>query len=119
MARLARLVVPGLPHHVTQRGNGRGRVFFSDDDYRLYRDLLAAETARAKVAVWAWVLMPNHVHLILVPAEAPGLADALSRLHRRYAAFVNARARRTGHLVQERFGSAVMDSGDTLRNPHF
>jgi putative transposase len=89
-------------------------MFFEDGDYRLYRDLLAAETARAKVEVWAWVLMPNHVHLILVPADATGLAQALSRVHRRYAAFVNARARRTGHLVQERFGSAVMDEAHLI-----
>ena len=63
MARLARVVVPGLPHHVTQRGNGRARVFFSDADYALYRDLLAASCRNAGVEVWAWCLMPNHVHL--------------------------------------------------------
>jgi len=64
MARLARLVVPGLPHHVTQRGNGRARTFFEDDDYALYRDLLAENCCAADVAVWGWCLMPNHVHLI-------------------------------------------------------
>jgi putative transposase len=65
MARLARVVVPGLPHHVTQRGNGRGRIFFCDDDYRLYRDLLPQSCKAAGVACWAYALMPNHVHLIL------------------------------------------------------
>lgn len=78
MARLARAVFPGLPHHVTQRGNGRARTFFSDADYRLYRDLLAEHTAAAGVEVWAWVLMPNHVHLILVPRDADGLLRALA-----------------------------------------
>jgi REP-associated tyrosine transposase len=58
MARLARLVVPGLPHHVTQRGNGRARTFFEDDDYALYRDLLAENCRAAAVEVWAWCLMP-------------------------------------------------------------
>ena len=73
MARLARIVIPGLPHHVTQRGNGRGRTFFDDADYALYRDLLAASCRAADVEIWAWCLMPNHVHLILVPSEADGL----------------------------------------------
>jgi putative transposase len=109
MARLARVVVPGLPHHVTQRGNGRARVFFSDADYALYRDLLAAACREAKVAVWAWVLMPNHVHLILVPADADGLRRALARVHRRYAGVVHARRKRSGHFWQGRFGSVVMD----------
>ena len=66
MARLARVVVPGHPHHVTQRGNGRARTFFGDDDYALYRDLLAENCRAADVDVWAWCLMPNHVHLILL-----------------------------------------------------
>ena len=73
MARLARLVIPGLAHLVTQRGNGRARTFFGDDDYELYRDLLAEHCGAAGVEVWAWCLMPNHVHLILVPSDADGL----------------------------------------------
>src|SRR3972149_2766433 len=77
MARLARIVVPGLPHHVTQRGNRRQKVFLEDGDYALYRDLLAARCRQAGVAVWAYCLMPNHVHLILVPASADALARAL------------------------------------------
>jgi REP-associated tyrosine transposase len=70
MARLARVVVPGLPHHVTQRGNGGARTFFRDEDYAFYRDLLARYANEAGVEVWAWVLMPNHVHLILNPVES-------------------------------------------------
>ena len=62
MARLARVVVPGLPHHVTQRGNGRARVFFSDADYALYRDLLAASCKKAGVEIWAWRLRTNAAH---------------------------------------------------------
>src|SRR6266700_6437211 len=76
MARLPRLVVPGLPHHVTQRGNGRAQTFFGDADYALYRDLLAASCRAAQVEIWAWVLMPNHVHLILCPSDADGLRRA-------------------------------------------
>jgi putative transposase len=109
MARIARYVVPDLPHHVTQRGNRRERVFFGDDDYRLYRDLLREACDKAGVGVWAYCLMPNHVHLILAPSTADGLARALGKAHRRYSAFVNARLRVTGHLFQSRFGSVVMD----------
>jgi putative transposase len=109
MARLARVVVPGLPHHVTQRGNGRARTFFGDADYRLYRDLLTAACAAAAVEIWAWVLMPNHVHLILTPADADGLRRALAPVHRRYAGLIQARRRRTGHFWQGRFGAVAMD----------
>jgi len=109
MARLARLVVPGLPHHVTQRGNGRARTFFDDDDYALYRDLLAENCQAAEVEVWAWCLMPSHVQLILAPADADGLRRALAAAHRRYAGILQARRKRSGHFWQGRFGSVVMD----------
>src|SRR5260370_39249387 len=109
MARLARTVIPRLPHHVTQRGNGRAQVFFADADYALYRDLLAAACHAAGVEIWAWVLMPNHVHLILVPSDADGLRRALAAVHRRYAGHVHARLERTGHFWQGRFGAVAMD----------
>ena len=109
MARLARVVIPGYPHHVTQRGNGRARTFFSDDDYALYRDMLAASCRAAEVEIWAWCLMPNHTHLILVPSDADGLRRALAPVHRRYAGIIHARRKRTGHFWQGRFGCVAMD----------
>jgi putative transposase len=109
MTRLARVVFPGLPHHVTQRGNGRQQTFFDDADYRRYRELLAGHCAAAGVQVWAWVAMPNHVHLILEPADADGLRRALAPAHRAYAGYVHARLRRTGHFWQGRFGCVAMD----------
>ncbi|MET4391014.1 putative transposase [Bradyrhizobium sp. F1.4.3] len=109
MARLARVVIPGHPHHVTQRGNGRARTFFEDSDYALYRDLLAENCKAAGVEVWAWCLMPNHVHLILVPSDSDGLRRALARVHRSYAGTVQARRKRTGHFWQGRFGAVAMD----------
>jgi putative transposase len=109
MARLARVVIPGHPHHVTQRGNGRSRTFFDDRDYALYRDLLAANCREAGVEVWAWCLMPNHVHLILVPSDPDGLRRALARVHRSYAGTIQARRKRTGHFWQGRFGAVAMD----------
>lgn len=109
MSRLARVVVPGLPHHVTQRGNGRAQTFFGDEDYAFYRALLTEGCRAAGVEVWAWCLMPNHVHLILVPSDDDGLRRALAPVHRRYAGAVHARQRRTGHFWQARFGSVAMD----------
>lgn len=109
MARLARIVLPGIPYHVTQRGNRRQRTFFNDADYALYRDLLAAAAKRAGTSVWAYCLMPNHVHLIVVPVDEDGLRRTFADAHRRYTGFVNARERWTGHLWQGRYGAVAMD----------
>lgn len=109
MARMARLVVPGHAHHVTQRGNRRQPVFFQDDDYRAYLSLLAGWSAKAGTEVWSYCLMPNHVHLILVPSTEDGLRAALSETHRRYTRMVNFREGWRGHLWQERFHSFAMD----------
>ena len=109
MARLARVVIPDHPHHVTQRGNGRARTFFGDGDYSLYRDLLSENCRAADVEVWAWCLMPNHVHLILVPSDSDGLRRALARVHRSYAGIIQARRKRSGHFWQGRFGAVAMD----------
>ncbi|HEV2600507.1 transposase [Sphingopyxis sp.] len=114
MARLARYVLPGIPHHVTQRGNGRQQTFFSDGDYAAYRDLLAFHCAAHGVAVWSWVLMPNHVHLILVPDHIDALRGALSKVHRAYAGRIHAREQRTGHFWQGRFGCVAMDEPHLL-----
>ena len=109
MARLARLVLPGVPYHVTQRGNRRQPTFFEDGDFALYRDLLAEGARRAGASVWAYCLMPNHVHVIVVPSDPDGLRAAFAYAHRRYTGFINARHRWTGHLWQGRFGAVAMD----------
>eukprot|EP00456_Euglypha_rotunda_P052148 TRINITY_DN42045_c0_g1_i4.p2 TRINITY_DN42045_c0_g1~~TRINITY_DN42045_c0_g1_i4.p2 ORF type:complete len:136 (-),score=17.98 TRINITY_DN42045_c0_g1_i4:279-686(-) len=109
MARLPRVVLPGIPHHVTQRGNGREQTFFEDGDYALYLDLLTVAAEHVQAEIWAYCLMPNHVHIILVPADADGLRPTFADLHRRYTGYVNARRRRTGHLWQGRYGSVPMD----------
>jgi putative transposase len=114
MARIGRFVVPDLPHHVTQRGNRRGAVFFGDEDYGLYHDLLREACVREGVAVWSYCLMPNHVHLILTPRTPEGLGRALGKAHRRYSSFINARMRVTGHLFQARFASVVMDEAHLM-----
>ncbi|MEG3148604.1 transposase [Sphingomonas sp. ZT3P38] len=109
MARLARVVIPGIPHHVTQRGNRRGQTFFEDADYALYRDLLGEAAFKAEAEIWAYCLMPNHVHVILTPSDPDGLRRTFAELHRRYTRIINARHRWTGHLWQGRFGSVAMD----------
>ena len=114
MTRLARIVVPGAPHHVTQRGNRREPIFFEDGDQEIYCDLLAGQAQKAGVAIWAYCLMPNHVHLIAVPRDEAGLGRAIGEAHRRYTNFINARGRWTGHLFQRRFSSVVMDEGHLM-----
>ncbi len=114
MARLARVMAAGLPHHVTQRGNRRQQVFFSDDDYEAYRALLAEGCREAGVDVWAYCLMPNHVHLILVPSDPDGLRAALGEAHRRYTRQVNLREGWRGYLWQGRFASFPMDETHLL-----
>jgi len=109
VVRLPRIVIPGLPHHVTQRGNRRQPTFFGPDDYALYRDLVAAAAQKAEAEVWCYCLMPNHVHMIVVPADEDGLRRTFADAHRRYTGFINARNRWTGHLWQGRFGAVVMD----------
>ncbi len=109
MARLPRFVLPGHPHHVTQRGNRRERTFFEEGDYALYLDLLAEASRRNGVEIWSYCLMPNHVHIIAVPSDEDGLSRTFSQLHRRYTGYINARLRVTGHLWQGRFGSVAMD----------
>jgi putative transposase len=108
------MTLPGIPHHVTQRGNRRERIFFEPCDEALYLDLMAGQLRRHSVACWAYCLMPNHVHLILTPEDEPGLARAVGEAHRRYATFVGARGRWSGHLFQARFASVAMDEDHLL-----
>lgn len=115
MPRAARTVLPGVPHHVTQRGVRRQRVFFSPDDYRRYLNIAAKEYREAGVEVWSYCLMPNHVHLIVVPSDETGMARAVSRTHQRYAFAINSAHGFTGHLWQGRFSSFPMDDRHLIR----
>ena len=114
MPRLARIVLPGVAHHVTQRGNRRLPVFFSDDDRRLYLDLLAMAAKAGGARCLAWCLMDNHVHLILVPGHGDGLRATLGEAHRRYTRHVNFREGWRGHLFQARFASYPMDDAHLM-----
>ena len=114
MARIAHVVAPGMPHHITQRGNRRLPVFFRDADYRTYLSLLSNFCAQYQVTLWAYCLMPNHVHLVAVTEHGDGLRCALGETHRCYTRHVNFREGWRRHLWQERFASFVMDYRHTL-----
>ena len=109
MARVARVVVPGMPHHVTQRGNRRQQTFFGAEDYAAYLELMAEWRGKHGVAIWAYCLMPNHAHLLAVPRSEEGLGRAIGEAHRRYTRRVNFREKWRGCLWQGRFASFVMD----------
>lgn len=124
MSRIARVVIPGHPHHVTQRGVRRMDVFFSDDDRRAYLDLLSKHAASCGITFLAWCLMPNHIHLVAVPEEATSLARGIGEAHRRYTRRVNFRNGWRGYLFQGRFYSCPLEGRHTmaavryvLRNP--
>jgi putative transposase len=114
MARLARIVIPDVPHHVTQRGNRRLPVFFSDEDRHAYLAEVAAASSASGTGCLAWCLMDNHVHLILVPRTADGLRRALGEAHRRYSRRINFREGWRGYLFQGRFASYPMDEAHLM-----
>lgn len=114
MPRLARIVIPGVAHHVTQRGNRRMPIFFSDEDRAAYLALLAEAAAASGTRCLAWCLMDNHVHLILVPESADGLRAMLGEAHRRYTRRVNLREGWRGYLFQGRFASYPMENAHLM-----
>lgn len=113
MARAARIIVPDVAYHVTQRGNNRLDVFFSDDDRTTYLRLLKEEVEKHKLKIHGYCLMTNHVHLVVVPTEETSLAKALGRAHFRYTQHINRLRGRSGHLWQNRFFSCPLDE------PHY
>ncbi len=114
MARLARIVIPDVAHHITQRGNRRMPVFFSDEDRRAYLDLIISACAASGTRCLAWCLMDNHIHLILVPTTPDGLRATLGEAHRRYTGRINHREGYHGYLFQGRFASYPMDDAHLM-----
>ena len=109
MPRVARIVIPGCPHHVTQRGNNRQDVFLVDDDRRAYLEILREQSERFGLSVSGYCMMTNHVHLIATPAGPESLARAVGRTHWLYTQYVNRLHGRSGHLWQNRFYSCALD----------
>jgi len=109
MPRLARVVAVDTPHHVTQRGNGRQEVFFTDNDRLVYLSLLQQHSRRLRLDLLGYCLIPNHVHLIVVPHAEEALPRVLHQTHGRYAAYLNSRRSASGHVWQGRYYSCPMD----------
>lgn len=118
MARPPRLELPGVPQHVIQRGNNRAGCFFSDADRRFYLKCLAESAARRGCAVHAYVLMSNHVHLLVTALEPGSVAAMLQDLGRRYVRVINNVHRRSGTLWEGRFKSSMVDSENYLLTCH-
>jgi len=114
MARMARAVAPGFPHHITQRGNRRQQTFFNEEDYKAYLALMSEWCLKYHVEIWAYCLMPNHIHLIAVPETKEGLQLAIGEAHRRYTRLINFREGWRGHLWQGRFASFIMEENYLL-----
>ena len=109
MPRRNRIVLPGVPYHITQRGVDRCEVFSSVQDRTTYLRLLRENLADAEVAILGFCLMTNHVHLVALPRREESLAVLLRRVHGRYAQYFNTRSGRTGHLWQNRFFACSLD----------
>jgi len=108
MPRAARIAIPDVPHHITQRGNNRQDVFFVDDDRRVYLSILKEQSEKFGLEVLGWCLMTNHIHLIARPSSEDSLAKALGRTHFLYTQYINRFHRRSGHLWQNRFFSCPL-----------
>ena len=109
MPRIARIVIPGIPHHITQRGNRRQSTFFSNSDYLIYLSTMAVSCEKQRVEIWCYCLMPNHIHLIAVPETEQLLARAIGEAHRSYTCYINEKKNWKGYLWQGRFSSFPMD----------
>lgn len=114
MARQPRYSLPGQVQHVIQRGNNRESIFFRDDDYRFYLNCLAEVCALQHVDVHAYVLMPNHVHLLMTPSYAGGVSKVMQSVSGRYAQYVNSTYRRTGTVWGGRYRSTIVDPENYL-----
>lgn len=109
MPRIERLVLPGYPHHVTQRGNYQQTVFKTKEDYDFYMNLLKKYANEHSLSVIAFCLMPNHVHFICIPGNEDSLADTFKITHMIYAQYLNKKNNIKGHLWQGRFFSSILD----------
>ncbi len=109
MGRIPRIIVPGEAHHVTQRGNRRQNVFFSQADFDCYLKLLWASAENFKFSVWSYCLMQNHIHLLIVPDSEDGMRDGMATLHQTYACAINKKYGWKGRLWQGRFFSSLIE----------
>lgn len=112
MPRRLRIYVPGVPIHLVQRGHNRGACFFTDEDFLVYREWLGEALKQTGCAVHAYVLMTNHVHLLLTPPSAQAVAHLVMSLGRRYVQYINKTYHRTGTLWDSRYKSSLVHAED-------
>jgi putative transposase len=110
MARLPRLNLPNIPQHIVQRGNNRQAIFFHEDDYCFYLEYLREALAKKGCKLYAFVLMTNHVHLLVLGETSAGISGLMQSVGRRYVRYVNATYGRSGTLFEGRFKSSLVDS---------
>lgn len=114
MGRIARIIYPGMPHHIVHRGNRHEKVFFNNIDRKRYLSLLAEACKRYMVEVWSWCLMTNHLHLLLSPADLIGLAKVMQCVAHNYALKINKQHNWAGRLWEVRYYSCVVHKDSYL-----
>ncbi len=115
MPRIARIIVPGLAHHITQRGNNRQIIFEEGSDYLQYCCWISKYASRANLEVLAYCLMPNHVHFIVIPKDRESISTVFHVVHMRYAQYMHKKREASGHLWQGRFYSCPMNERHVYR----
>ena len=109
MPRIARVCAEGYPHHITQRGNNKEKVFFDDEDKRFYLDVLRRYKDKYKIKILAYCLMGNHVHVLAMPEKETSLARGIGGTNLLYTQYINRKYNRSGRLWQNRFFSSVVE----------
>ena len=109
MARIRRIVIPSIPHHITQRGVRSMNIFFKHEDYQYYKELLYTQSKLHGLQIISYCLMTNHVHIIAIPKTKESLSKAIGETHRLYTRKINFEHKVKGHLFQERFYSTPLD----------
>lgn len=114
MPRISRIIAPGYPHHVTQRGNNRSPVFFDDEDRETYLELLAGYAEKHQLTIWAYCLMENHIHILAVPENLDSLARGIGLTNQVYTQYLNRKLHQSGRLWQNRFFSCIVEQESHL-----
>jgi putative transposase len=114
MPRIARIIAPGYPHHITQRGNNRATVFFDDEDRQIYLKLLEGYADKNHIQICAWCLMNNHIHLLAVPGTESSLARGIGLTNQMYTQYLNRKLKQSGRIWQNRFFSCVVENEQYL-----
>lgn len=110
MPRIARIIAPTYPHHITQRGNNRATVFFDDEDRLTYLRLLSSNAKKYRLQIWGYCLMDNHIHLLAVPEIETALARGIGMTNMMYTQYLNRKMQQSGRIWQNRFFSCVIEN---------